>query len=95
MYWARYEVDGTDTGPQVAKPADLDLDGAIVTGAGATLHPEILGVSLGVDHPTVPGLLHRALERLVQGAPTETVEPLYLRRPDAVVPTGRKSTVQS
>lgn len=94
VYWARYEADGTGSGPQVAKPAELDLAGAIVTGGGATLYPDALGVSLGVDHPTVAGLMHGALDRLVQGAPTETVEPLYLRRPDAVVPTGRKSTVQ-
>lgn len=95
VYWARFDTDGTTTGPQVAKPADLDLAGVIVTGGGATLHPDLLGVSLGVDHPTTAGLVHGARDRLVQGAPTETVEPLYLRRPDAVVPTGRKSTVQS
>ena len=95
VYWARYEVGGSGTGPQVGKPADVDTTGAIVTGGGAALHPDALGPSLGVDHPTVAGLVAVALDRLVQGATTETVEPLYLRRPDAVVPTGRKSTVQS
>ena len=95
VYWARYDADGSGTGAQVAKPADLDLTGAIVTGAGATLYPDVLGVSLGADHPTTTGLVQCALERLLQGAPTETVEPRYLRRPDAVVPGTRKSTVQS
>jgi tRNA threonylcarbamoyl adenosine modification protein YeaZ len=95
VYWARFEADGTGTGPQVGRPADLDTAGAVVTGAGAALYPDLLGPSVGVDHPTTVGLVQCALDRLVQGATTETVEPLYLRRPDAVVPTGRKSTVQT
>ena len=95
VYWARFDADGSGSGPQVGKPADVDTAGAIVTGGGATLYPDLLGPSLGVDHPTTVGLVQGALDRLVQGATSETVEPLYLRRPDAVVPTGRKSTVQS
>jgi tRNA threonylcarbamoyl adenosine modification protein YeaZ len=94
VYWARFEADGSGTGPQVGKPADVPVDGVAVTGGGVALYPELLGTSLGADHPTTAGLVHGARDRLVQGAPTETVEPLYLRRPDAVVPTGRKSTVQ-
>jgi tRNA threonylcarbamoyl adenosine modification protein YeaZ len=95
VYWARYETDGSSTGPQVGRPADVATDGATVTGLGAVLYPDVFGPSAGVDHPTVEGLVRSALDRLVQGAPTETVEPLYLRRPDAVVPGTRKSTVQS
>ena len=96
VYWARYASPGvgSEAGPQVGKPAEVDVTGAIVTGAGATMYPDQLGVSLGADHPTVAGLVQCALDRLLQGAPTETVEPLYLRRPDAVVPGTRKSTVQ-
>lgn len=95
VYWARFEADGTGTGPQVGPPAEVPVAGAAVTGAGATQYAEVFGASLGADHPTAAGLVHCALDRLLHGAPSENVEPLYLRRPDAVVPTGRKSTVQS
>ncbi|MHA3704222.1 tRNA (adenosine(37)-N6)-threonylcarbamoyltransferase complex dimerization subunit type 1 TsaB [Jatrophihabitans sp. YIM 134969] len=94
VYWARYEADGRGTGPQVSVPAEVDRAGAAVTGGGVVRYADVLGTSIGLDHPTAAGLVQGARDRLVQGAPTETVEPLYLRRPDAVVPTGRKSTVQ-
>ncbi|MYW73957.1 tRNA (adenosine(37)-N6)-threonylcarbamoyltransferase complex dimerization subunit type 1 TsaB, partial [Pseudonocardia sp. SID8383] len=40
--------------------------------------------------PTVDGLVGVAAADLLAGRAPAPVEPLYLRRPDAVEPTGRK-----
>jgi tRNA threonylcarbamoyl adenosine modification protein YeaZ len=83
-YWARYTSQGTRTdGPFVTTPdqvAELPLagPGAALTGREC-LGPSVLDA----------GLMAAALDRLADVG----TEPLYLRRPDAEVPTTRKSTL--
>lgn len=81
VYWARYGADASRlTGPFVGPAAELpDLP---VTGPGA----ELAG---GRSTPLDGGLLALAGPDL----PDVGLSPLYLRRPDAEVPTTRKSTL--
>lgn len=89
LYWARYDADGVRAGePRVGAPDELpDLP---VVGPGAELYPAVIGARV------VPG--PRALDAGVLAAgidllPDAGVEPLYLRKPDATVPTTRKSAL--
>ncbi len=45
------------------------------------------------DFPSVLLLARRAADRVLAGAPTEPLTPLYLRRPDAVEPAARKAVL--
>jgi tRNA threonylcarbamoyl adenosine modification protein YeaZ len=94
VYWARYQGGQRVAGPDVARPAELDVDGAqLMTGAGARLYADVLGLPLlERDYPALTQLVARAAERIRAGAPSEVLTPLYLRRPDAVEP-GRPKTV--
>ena len=96
VYWARYGGDGTRTdGPSVERPAELaerlraEADPPVVVGAGALLHREAFA-GLRIDeagpHPSTPDLVAVAAGRVRSGAPSDPLTPLYLRRPDAVVP---------
>ena len=63
-----------------------------MTGAGARLYQAQLGLPLlDVDYPTARGLALLATARVLAGAPSETLVPLYLRRPDAVAATSFKA----
>jgi tRNA threonylcarbamoyladenosine biosynthesis protein TsaB len=95
VYWASYEVTAEGIalleGPEIAAPADLRVDGALVVGRGAALYKDALGLP---DEPTIldpdPADLARlATARSTAGAPLGT-EPLYLRRPDAEPPAATK-----
>ncbi|MCW2603294.1 MAG: Peptidase glycoprotease [Pseudonocardiales bacterium] len=102
VYWARY-VDGRRDGdPQVHRPADLaallgagEVQADAMTGAGARMYADALGLPmLDVDYPGVAALAAAAVPSLVSGAPTEILAPMYLRQPDAEVPSGpAKSTL--
>ena len=96
VYWARYETGVRVEGPAVERPAQLvpRLPArSLLVGAGAVLHRDLLA-GFAVDeqrlHPTVPGLAIRAAARVLQGAPSDPLTPLYLRRPDAVEPGATK-----
>lgn len=102
VYWATYDAGGERvTGPAVDKPAAvrgwLDEQAAPprwAAGAGAELYAEVLGLPLrGPLYPSVELLAQQAAERLLAGAPGEPLTPLYLRRPDAVEPSARKSVL--
>lgn len=81
VYWARYAADGSRlTGPFVGPVSDLPQ--LPITGPGAAL-------AGGTASPLDGGLLALAGPNL----PDEGLSPLYLRRPDAEVPTRRKSTL--
>lgn len=91
LYWARYAADGTRTGePQVSAPAALpELP---VIGPGADLYPAVHhGRPDAGPRAIDPGLLAAVGLRL----PSAGDQPLYLRRPDAVAPTTRKSALVS
>jgi tRNA threonylcarbamoyladenosine biosynthesis protein TsaB len=97
VYWARYVAsDGharRTTDPAVDRPADLpaEVRALPTAGRGPVLYPEVLTAGLGepelldVD-PAELGLL--ALRRLDEGVEMP-VEPLYLRRPDALTTAER------
>jgi tRNA threonylcarbamoyl adenosine modification protein YeaZ len=104
VYWAEYAEDGERVaGPEVLAPAELarrlretgwpgDEPGRVV-GDGALLHREHLA---GFDvreedrYPSPDALVLVAASRLLSGAPSELLQPLYLRRPDAEEPGAPK-----
>ncbi|MEV4578596.1 tRNA (adenosine(37)-N6)-threonylcarbamoyltransferase complex dimerization subunit type 1 TsaB [Nonomuraea jabiensis] len=91
VFWARYADMRTRLdGPFVDRPADVPVDGLPVVGAGAALYAEILGESDAPPYPYAGALAALAAERLAQGTPLDPPRPIYLRRPDAVVPGAPK-----
>ena len=81
------------TDPAVGRPADLpaDVRALPTAGRGPVLYPEVLTAGLGAPElldvdPAALGLL--ALRRLDEGVEMP-VEPLYLRRPDALTTAER------
>ncbi|MBC7594232.1 MAG: tRNA (adenosine(37)-N6)-threonylcarbamoyltransferase complex dimerization subunit type 1 TsaB [Kineosporiaceae bacterium] len=84
VYWARYHADGRRVeGPAVLKPADLALihPSTPAYGRGATQYAEILAVVDGPQDPDAAALAAAVIAGIVEEVP---LEPLYLRRPDAV-----------
>ncbi|RDI64425.1 tRNA threonylcarbamoyl adenosine modification protein YeaZ [Nocardia pseudobrasiliensis] len=84
VYWARYRRSGRVDGPGVCKPADLDSGdaGAI---AGSASHVDFFDLPvLPVETPSPAGLVGCAAADLLAGVAPAPLEPLYLRRPDAV-----------
>ncbi|HYT10855.1 MAG TPA: tRNA (adenosine(37)-N6)-threonylcarbamoyltransferase complex dimerization subunit type 1 TsaB [Mycobacteriales bacterium] len=98
VYWAAYEDGSRIAGPEVSRPADLaglarKLGVEVATGAGARRYVDVLGLPVtGPDSPDPVALARLAAWRVLAGAPTEPLTPLYLRRPDAVEP-GRPKAV--
>lgn len=97
VYWARYSHGRRVSEPAVARPADLDLDGfTAVAGAGGELYgqqwPEL--AQRPERYPDAAVLVELARGRIETGAPSEALQPLYLRRPDAVVPGAPKTVSQ-
>ena len=97
VYWARYEAaDGRArrlTEPAVDRPADLpeDVRALPTAGRGPLLYPELLTGGMGAAQllDVDAGVLGRvALRRLAEGVALP-VEPLYLRRPDALTTAER------
>jgi tRNA threonylcarbamoyl adenosine modification protein YeaZ len=93
IYWAAYDSQGHRTdGPHVEAPAALverlgDLGAAAAAGGSAAL------TGLPVREPASPspaGLVTVAAHALRSGTVPGPLEPLYLRRPDAVEPGPRK-----
>ncbi len=89
VYLATYDEEGSRlTGPVVDRPAAL-ADAGQVVGEGALLYPEYFPTPVGPRRPSAGWLA-----RTVAGEQAELrdPEPLYLRRPDAVLPGPRKPT---
>jgi tRNA threonylcarbamoyladenosine biosynthesis protein TsaB len=87
VYWASYADRLTRVGgPHVAKPADVEVTGAVV-GRGAVLYPDVLGPAAPPEYPSAA-----VLARLVARGEVHVVapEPLYLRRPDVAASYTRK-----
>ena len=91
VYWARYDPSGARVeGPQVLRPAELAdrlEPGVGVVGRGAQMYADVLPVLAGPPDPDAG-----VLAALVATGACELLplEPLYLRRPDASEPGGRK-----
>ncbi|KAB8197898.1 tRNA (adenosine(37)-N6)-threonylcarbamoyltransferase complex dimerization subunit type 1 TsaB [Nonomuraea phyllanthi] len=91
VFWARYaDLRTRRDGPFVDRPADVPVEGLPVVGAGAALYPDILGKSDAPPYPYAGALAALAAERLAEGTPLDPARPIYLRRPDAVVPGAPK-----
>lgn len=89
LYWARY--DGKRIGePQVSKPEDLlaQFPESEFVGPGAQLYPHsINGNLMELKAGSLAKLFASGSAQLVD------VSPMYLRKPDAVEPTIRKSVL--
>lgn len=97
VYWAAYD-DMRRTDLDVAAPADVaqklrELGVQTIVGAGAAAYPEFFGEA---DHdgqyPAAAGIVALVASRALGRESTDTLSPLYLRRPDAV-PPGRPKQV--
>ena len=89
LYWARYE-DKRIGEPQVSKPEDLlaQFPDSEFVGPGAQLYPDsISGSVLELKAGSLAKLFVSGNALLVD------VSPMYLRKPDAVEPTTRKSVL--
>jgi tRNA threonylcarbamoyl adenosine modification protein YeaZ len=90
VYWAAYDANGRRTdGPRVEAPAALAerADGYVTAGGMAA----VLGRHvIGPESPSPAGLVRVAAADLLAGSAPGPLEPLYLRRPDAVEPAARK-----
>ena len=91
VYWARYRVDPTAheverlTEPAVDRPAELpdDLRSLPAVGRGPVLYPELFPNPLH-HYDVDAGLLALIGARGIAAGVPMPVEPLYLRRPDAL-----------
>jgi tRNA threonylcarbamoyl adenosine modification protein YeaZ len=93
VYWSAYDVTGLRTdGPHVSPPA-VAAERAAELGAVAGAGDMAGAVGLPALSPQTPsptGLVTVAAAALRSGAAPGPLEPLYLRRPDAVEPGARK-----
>jgi tRNA threonylcarbamoyl adenosine modification protein YeaZ len=98
VYWAAYDADGArTTGPHVQAPAAL-ADRLAELGVTAAAGTSAGGLGVRVIPPSTPGpggLVACALDALRAGTRPGPLEPLYLRRPDAVEPGPRKPVTTS
>jgi tRNA threonylcarbamoyl adenosine modification protein YeaZ len=89
LYWARY--DGSRIGePQVSKPEELlaQFPNAEFVGPGAELYPDFIsGKTSELKAGSLAKLFVSGAAQIVD------VSPMYLRKPDAVEPTIRKSVL--
>ncbi|MCU1605723.1 MAG: putative glycoprotease [Modestobacter sp.] len=93
LYWASYDAEGHRTaGPAVDRPADLVPTPPLV--GDAAVGSERLGMPVAAAEVTTAGLLRAAGRQLAAPATAGPLEPLYLRRPDAVPPAARKAVSQ-
>lgn len=94
VYWARYAVSGglptRLTDPAVDRPAELPdaLRSLPTAGRGPLLFPELFASPLPMLDVQAASLAAVAEQRLAAGL-TMPVDPLYLRRPDALTTAER------
>ena len=89
LYWARYE-DKRIGEPQVSKPEDLlaQFPDSEFGGPGAQLYPDFISGKVSeLKAGSLAKLFATGTAQLVD------VSPMYLRKPDAVEPTTRKSVL--
>jgi tRNA threonylcarbamoyl adenosine modification protein YeaZ len=96
VYWARYAAGVRIEGPEVEQPAELStVDCQVMAGAGARLYADVIGLPLlDVDYPDLAALTLAAAGRLLARAAGDALAPLYLRRPDAVLPGTPKAVTR-
>ncbi|MBX6371636.1 MAG: tRNA (adenosine(37)-N6)-threonylcarbamoyltransferase complex dimerization subunit type 1 TsaB [Acidothermus sp.] len=93
VYWASYapgqNVERLD-GPHVDKPADIGWNGPAF-GSGVLAYSESFSRVDSPDYPDAGQLAEAVVRGRIAVVPAQ---PLYLRRPDATPPTGRKPVLQ-
>ena len=90
VHWAVYDAAGERlAGPGVVRPEDAPVTDPVV---GDDRFAERLGREVSPAEVTTAGLLRAAVPLLDR--PPAPLEPLYLRRPDAVPPTARKAVTR-
>ncbi|MDE3720629.1 tRNA (adenosine(37)-N6)-threonylcarbamoyltransferase complex dimerization subunit type 1 TsaB [Nocardiopsis sp. N85] len=98
VFWARYDDHLTRVGEvAVERPADLDTGGLPLVGDGARMYADVFGEAASAPEPVYPdaaAMAELALYRLHRGEALPEPTPLYLRRPDAVVPGAPKKVRQ-
>lgn len=101
VYWAVYEASARIAGPAVDRPADaaeqaVRLGVRRAVGDGALRYAELLGLPVADEprYPPAAALAALAAARVRAGAAGEPLTPLYLRRPDAVLPGARKAVLR-
>lgn len=94
VYWSRYAVQAGRatrvTDPAVDRPGDLpaELRGLPTAGRGPLLYPDLFASPLDLLDVDAAALAQVATEHLREGV-AMPVEPLYLRRPDALTTAER------
>jgi tRNA threonylcarbamoyl adenosine modification protein YeaZ len=96
VYWATYADGKRTSGLEVGKPADITVDVDRAVGEGALKYSDVFGLPIDerLLYPSGMALIAIAADRVRDGAPSEPLVPLYLRRPDAVAAAGRKHVLQ-
>lgn len=91
VYWALYRHGVRETGPAVAKPSTITTQAEYAIGDKA----DLLGLPVHEEprYPPPLALAELAADRVRAGKPAERLTPLYLRRPDAVAQTARKTVL--
>lgn len=92
VYWASYADGARVSGPSVDKPAEVAYDGP-VAGEGGILYPDAFPGSCPPLYPDPVDLAVIVEEYVAAGRESLPLEPLYLRKPDAVEPAARKRVV--
>ena len=102
VYWARYDGDGARVeGPDISTAAEVALrfagDVPLAVGAGVVLYPKEFAAfgNTGDDAVSAVDVAGLVAERVRERAPSDVMEPLYLRRPDASPPGRPKSVLPS
>lgn len=99
VYWARYRCaagQSTRLGePAVTKPADLpdEVRALPTVGRGPVLYPDLLPHAIEILDVDAGVLAAVAAVRIATGVQM-SIEPLYLRRPDAVAPAPPKTSLK-
>ena len=100
IYWACYSGGTRIEGPNVDRPdvvaaeaRRLGVERAV--GDGALRYADVLALPVAEEprYPSAAALAQLAAPRIRSQAQGEPLTPLYLRRPDAVEPTTRKSVL--
>jgi tRNA threonylcarbamoyl adenosine modification protein YeaZ len=96
VYWAAYDGSGHRVdGPNVQRPGSLVAGPGRVAGQGGVLYADVLGLPVvAPEFPSPRGLVAVAAAALLAKATPDPLTPLYLRRPDAVVPGASKKVAR-
>lgn len=83
-----YTVDATTGGPTVGPPQGLEVEGRRLVGDGAVRYRDVFEAAGAAipddDDPVHVPAARRLVAHVAIFAPAETIEPLYVRAPDAV-----------